>query len=218
MPLSTLAQLFDEGVACCGMTDFDQADPLHVDELVHVERAVEKRRRDFAAGRTCARRSLVQLGLEPSALPANEDRSVRWPTGLVGAITHTEGFAAAAVASGESHVGIGLDAEHRDRVQPHLWKMIATEDEAEWLRDSGDLSIDRSARLFSGKEAFYKAQHAITRDFLGFHDVRYSEPGEGLFEIELIKPVPAIAAFGTRFVGRYAMTPELVLTSLTITR
>ena len=60
--------------------------------------AVEKRRREFATGRACARRALDDLGIAPSAILPGERGAPQWPPGIVGSITHCAGYRAAAVA------------------------------------------------------------------------------------------------------------------------
>src|ERR1700761_3617241 len=72
---------------------------LFPDEEALLGRAVEKRRREFAAGRGCARRALAALGLPPAPLLPGEGGAPRWPDGVVGSITHCAGYAAAAVAA-----------------------------------------------------------------------------------------------------------------------
>ena len=59
----------------------DRADPaaLPVDELRQIERAVPKRRLEFAAGRQLARRLLIEIGHDVDAMPSDADRVPRWP-------------------------------------------------------------------------------------------------------------------------------------------
>src|ERR1700757_4626476 len=58
------------------------------EEARHVEKAVTKRRLEFAAGRRCARLALARLGATPGPILPGEDRTPRWPSALVGSITH----------------------------------------------------------------------------------------------------------------------------------
>ena len=58
------------------LTSPSDAEPLHPDEEAHVARAVDKRRLEFALGRTCARRALARLGVSAPRLASNADRSV----------------------------------------------------------------------------------------------------------------------------------------------
>ncbi|QJQ95373.1 MULTISPECIES: 4'-phosphopantetheinyl transferase [Halomonadaceae] len=73
--------------------------------------AIAKRRAEFIAGRLCARHALRLLDGRDATPDMNDDRSPRWPSDCVGAITHKDGWAAALVAHREAYQGIGLDAE-----------------------------------------------------------------------------------------------------------
>jgi 4'-phosphopantetheinyl transferase EntD len=72
-------------IETCGQDG--EPSPLYPEEAVHVERAVEKRRRDFALGRACARRALAVLDdRPPTAILVGEERAPVWPEGIVGSI------------------------------------------------------------------------------------------------------------------------------------
>ncbi len=134
--------------------------------------ASPKRRREFATGRACARRALARLGFEGGALPRAADRTVVWPAGFVGSITHTEGYCAAAVARSTDYSSIGIDAEGLAQIDVELEKMICLPHERERLERCGAGERRRLATLFfSAKEAFYKWQFPLTGRWLDFHDV-----------------------------------------------
>jgi 4'-phosphopantetheinyl transferase EntD len=78
-----------------------------------LEHAARIRRLDFAAGRHCACRAIVASALadDPGTLPSRDGGSPAWPPGIVGPITHTRGYAAAAVASTTDALCIGIDSE-----------------------------------------------------------------------------------------------------------
>ena len=100
-----------------------QAD-LWPEEAAYVANSVEKRRREFACGRHFVRRCFRALGRPDGPLPANPDRSPRWPDGLVGSITHTDTYCAAAVARADDIAGIGIDVEDLSRFQPELLRYV----------------------------------------------------------------------------------------------
>lgn len=139
---------------------------------------MEKRRREFAAGRQCARSALRQCAVVDFALLNGSDRCPIWPEGIVGSITHADGMAAAVVAPDHRFASVGLDAERRDRVGEDLWSRLFVPAELEWL---GNLEVTRrpgaAALLFSAKEALYKCQYPLTRRWLDFHDVRLKVTG-----------------------------------------
>src|SRR5690349_10170864 len=104
-----IAALFPAGVHGEELTHAEAADPLFDEERTSLARAVEKRRNEFAMGRTAARRALVHMGLPAVALPPNEDRSVAWPETVWGSITHADGLCAAVLGRREEVAGIGID-------------------------------------------------------------------------------------------------------------
>lgn len=212
-----LKALFPEGVAGAELSRFEDAEPLFHEELAYVERAVDKRRQEYALGRTCARRALALLGLPPQPLPANSDRSVRWPEQVWGSITHAEGLCAAVAARRGDLAGIGIDAEVRGRVTPKLWSHIASPREIAWFESARDAALanERATLLFSAKEAFYKAQFCVTRTFVGFHEVEL-EFSDDAFCVRLRNDIGGAFEAGSEFVGRYALLSGHAVTGLCI--
>ena len=81
-----------------------------IDIPASLAKAVDKRLSEFVAGRYCAREALKLLGLtQPPSIGIRPDRGPDRPEGVVGAITHTDGFAWAAVARQRDLRGIGID-------------------------------------------------------------------------------------------------------------
>ena len=103
--------LFPDGVVTVESTDAFSEDALRPEERAGLGRAVEKRRREFAAGRACARRALARLEIADAVLPIGPDRLPAWPAGIVGSITHCAGYCGVAVARRGSILCLGLDAE-----------------------------------------------------------------------------------------------------------
>ncbi len=64
---------------------------LFPEEQAYIAEAVEKRQVEFSTARVLARRALYELGVSPQSLCPNDDRSPRWPAGIIGSITHTDG-------------------------------------------------------------------------------------------------------------------------------
>ena len=183
------------------------ADWLLPSEAACLGRAVASRREEFAAGRACARRALREFGVVDFPLTVAEDRRPVWPEGFVGSITHTEGYCACAVARRESLRSLGIDTERTGRVKPELWPRICGPERA-WLQTlPADQRPVAATLIFSAKEAFYKCQYLLTREYLGFDDAHVeisSWGGEaGDFEVRACKPI-ALAQFTTLpLVGRY---------------
>ncbi len=211
-------RLFPSDVVGVELSDPARAEPLYGEEESVVERAVEKRRVEFALGRTAARKALARLGLPPGPLVQNKDRSVLWPDAAWGSITHADGICAAVATLRTHHAGIGLDAELRGRVKRELWSHIATEREQAWLSENDDVEEQaaRATLLFSAKEAFYKAQFCASRGWVGFHDAELRFADTGDFEVELLIDVGITFQRGQCFQGRWGFLPKHVVTGLVI--
>jgi len=184
-----------------------------------VARAIDRRRREVAAGRSCARRALAMLGAAPAALPADPDRVPRWPDGVVGTITHTRDFCAAAVAWQRDLRGLGLDAERAiASSREEVMRLVATTTEAQWLAglDEAERALG-SALVFSAKEALYKCQFPVTRQMLDFHDVELAlEPSptlSGAGDLTAAFRPGKRAACLPLVTARYAIAGDLVVTA-----
>ena len=71
----------------------DPADlmPLPEEEPL-IARSVAKRRNEFVTVRHCARVAMERLGVPPSPILKGEKGEPRWPDGVVGSLTHCEGY------------------------------------------------------------------------------------------------------------------------------
>ena len=94
---------------------------------------MEKRRREFVTARRCAREALASLGQAPGPIGVGPSREPQWPAGLVGSITHTRGFRAAAVAPQSVVASIGIDAEQNEPLPDGVEKFVSVEGELEML-------------------------------------------------------------------------------------
>jgi len=199
-----LLGLFPPGVAGAELTRLEQAEPLLAEERAGLDRAAPRRLREFAAGRHCAREALAALGEPRAPLPRRADRQPEWPPGIVGSISHSSDYCAAVVARRTTCAGLGFDAEEWGRVTPEIWRRIATPAELAWLRARADDAARYATLLFSAKEAFYKAQYALSQTFVGFQDAELHPARDGAFEIALLRDVPGVGRAGDRFAGRTA--------------
>lgn len=190
------------------------------EEEAFIERAVQKRRREFTAGRSCARLALARLGIEGFALRAAEDRSPIWPPGVVGSITHSGTYCAVAVARAGRIASLGIDAESAEPLKPPLRRFVCTEREqrAHEALPAAPGGTDWAKLTFSAKEAFYKCYYPLARHFLDFKDVELDlRPDEGTFHARIIAE-SAPSAGGVRgFGGSFATDGEYVFTSAVLT-
>jgi 4'-phosphopantetheinyl transferase EntD len=159
LPEGAVAAEIDEAVGA----DEDLVERLYAEELAAIEGAGERRRREFAGGRECARRALALLGHEPCAVPMGEDGAPVWPPGVVGSITHKGSYRAAALARDRELPGLGIDAEPNEPLPAGVLQRIATPQELDavelLLAERPGTAWDRL--LFSAKEATVKALRPV---------------------------------------------------------
>lgn len=166
-----------------------------------MQAAASKRREEFAAGRLCAAEALKTLGIRQSSVGREEGGAPIWPEGVVGSISHTENIAAAVVARANSVTCVGLDIEERGGVASYLWRFLFSEEEFKYLsKFNQDEQDDLATSFFVCKEAFYKAQWPITREWVDFLDVNIVMDGL-LFSVLPRKHKRWVDDFGGAIVG-----------------
>jgi 4'-phosphopantetheinyl transferase EntD len=161
--------------------------PLHPEEESAVARAAPARRREFSAGRWCARAALTGVALTDFPVLRGPNREPVWPPGIVGSITHCPGYCAAAVSRADQLSGIGIDAEV-NRVRDH-WTAAAVCTTGELASFPALRGIDAWLIAFSAKEAVFKLWFPLTGRMLWHHDVTITlDPGVGSFTARLVGP------------------------------
>ena len=203
-------------VAACD-PQIPQPAPLPAEAAGLSERSVDKRRREFAAGRAMARQAMVDLGFPAQPVVIGEKRAPVWPHGLTGSITHTQSCAMAGVARASEFGGIGLDVEEDTPLKPELWDAICSADEQSWMRGQADPG-QMGKLIFSAKEAAYKCQYSISQRYYGF---------DGM-ELEIDMPSARFLArftddqlpfhSGDAIAGRFAIGAGVIVTAATLPR
>ncbi len=206
---TALAGLFPAGTAVATVVIDTNREPVRPAEAATVARAIPARQAEFAAGRAAARTALRALGQPPVAIPAGANREPLWPAGVSGSIAHAAGIAVAALRHGAP---LGLDIESDQQLKADLWPLICSPAELEALP-----AMDRGrhvARVFSAKEAAYKAQFPATGTLLGFDamTVRLSATG---FVARLMRAVGPFAR-GHEFHGRAAQVNGMILSGVAL--
>jgi 4'-phosphopantetheinyl transferase EntD len=183
-----------------------------------VEKAVEKRVREYTIARSCARRALGKLGRPEVPILRGPKRQPLWPDGVVGSITHTRGYCAAAVARADEVLTVGIDAEQHDVLPDGVLGVVTLPEEREMLAalPADDVHWDRI--LFSAKESVYKAWFPLTEKWLGFGDARLIfYPDGNRFSVELLVEPPIVRGEPlTGFEGRFLVRDGFVLTAISI--
>jgi 4'-phosphopantetheinyl transferase EntD len=215
-------QILPSSVAVVATREDIEDVTLFPEEAAIVERAVDKRRREFTTGRACARAALTQLGLEPQAIPTGPRGAPQWPNGVVGSITHCDGLRASAVARTADLATVGIDAERNEPLPVHLLGDIAMPEERPLLemlaREDPRVCWDRL--LFCAKEAVYKAWFPLAERWLGFEDaiVTFDRVGEA-FSARLLVSGPTLNGHElTGFTGRWLVRDGFVLAAIALPR
>jgi 4'-phosphopantetheinyl transferase EntD len=199
-------------------THEDLEGALYPEEECVVGRAVEKRRREFTTARACAREALAQLGQPHQAIPSGEKGEPLWPAGIVGSITHCDGYRACAVARAGDLVTVGVDAEPNQPLPDGLLGDIALPEEQEWLRylarQAPEAHWDRL--LFSIKESIYKAWFPLAQRWLGFEDAVVAiDRQQQSFTAHLLVPGPFLGGRELRrFRGTWLVAEGLILAAI----
>ena len=181
-----------------------------------LDHAVEKRRREFSAGRSAARAALLKLGWAETRVPVGTDRNPLWPADIVGSITHTAGLAVAVVARNYAVRAVGLDLELREAVNQPLWRSILTPHETDYVSAKPpDQQACTATLIFSAKESFYKMQFPLTARWVDFQEAEVTiSEAAGEFELTCSQ-TPVIDRLKKRkFSGRYATGPDFTLTAM----
>ena len=156
-----------------------------------VARAVAKRQAEYLAGRVCAREGLMRATGQPVVPVLGDDQAPVWPTGCVGSITHTQGWAAAVIGQQQDYAGLGLDAETimpDERALP-LCRQILTSSEQE--RFSAELASQAGFFItlaFCLKETLFKALYPLVqRRFYFEHAELLSWQPDGRARLRLLE-------------------------------
>lgn len=219
--MGLLSELYDAPVETAEVDpSVSPVDELLPEEAALLERAAPSRRLEFRAGRHCARLALSRLGSAGPVLRAS-DRSPIWPEGIVGSIAHTrtEGraFCGAAAARADAVSALGLDVEIDAPLETKLWRRILRPAEEVWILAQPEPDRGFWAMLvFSAKEAVYKCQYPLSRQFLEFSDVELgAKPGQREFSAKLLRAAPPYET-GHEFVGRYTRKSGIIASGVAL--
>ena len=211
-----LASILPSDVKVAGVPiDSAHEDMFAVERLV-ISRAVDKRRREFSAGRAYARLALAAWGCPPQPIPVSANRVPLWPKGYVGSISHSNDLCAAVVAKTEVYAALGLDIESAAPLPVDLQDMICRREEQFCRSIPG---CDLAKLLFVAKEAVFKAYYPLTGIFLDFHDVVIEvDSANTSFEATLIDHEKRHVSANRPLVGRFGALDAHIVAVVTIAR
>ena len=142
-------------------------EPLPPESACLSPRAIDKRRREFAAGRHAAHQAMQMLDHPVAPVLLAKDRSPIWPDGLIGGLTHTRSCAVAVLGRHGAIRAVGVDAEEDTPLKDALLAEICSDRERAWLATQTD-PLRLAKLIFSAKEAAYKCQYRLSETLFGF--------------------------------------------------
>lgn len=160
-----------------------------------LSRAVPKRQAEFLAGRITAHEALRRLGVDAGDIGRGRFGEPLWPEGVRGALTHSKGFVAAWLTTGDWQPG--LDAEHMPRpsaIEAIRAGVLTDAERAQSLTDREHVA------LFSAKEALFKALFPQVGAWFGFTAAELDGPiTETHLRLQLTAPLADGLGKGARF-------------------
>jgi 4'-phosphopantetheinyl transferase EntD len=192
-------------------------------ERLSLGQAADKRRREFIAGRACARLALTRLGAPVAAIPSGHHGEPLWPAGVVGSITHCPGYRACAAARLEAVASLGIDAEPNVPLPDGVLQKVAFGRERKRVAERSSTThggdrVDLPRLLFSAKEAVYKAWFPLAERWLAFRDVDLSiDLSRAEFRAKLLVAGPIVdGARLTEFAGRWVVEDGIIGTAIVV--
>jgi enterobactin synthetase component D len=144
--------------------------------------AVKKRRDEFEAGRCAARAALGKLGVAPCPILREESGLPIWPEGVVGSITHSAALCLAVCAKVSDARAVGIDVELVGRLHRRLWRLTFSGDEVRAIEACSDVALAASI-AYSAKEAYQKAQFAVSGRAMGYRSMRVTAADDGTLAV-----------------------------------
>ncbi|CAN5823124.1 4'-phosphopantetheinyl transferase [soil metagenome] len=194
--------------------------PLPEEEPL-IAKSVAKRRNEFITVRYCARLALADIGVPPVPILKGDKGEPCWPDGVVGSLTHCEGYRGAVVGRRAQVRSVGIDAEPHGVLPKGVLDAISLPVERHAMSTlSGQLHWDRI--LFCAKEATYKAWFPLTHRWLGFEDahITFTVDGAGssgsFVSTILIDPAAEHGPPLSTLSGRWSVADGLVLTAIVL--
>jgi 4'-phosphopantetheinyl transferase EntD len=201
-------------------TDPPELTPLPEEEPL-IAKSVAKRRKEFITVRHCARKALSELGVSPAPILKGDKGEPCWPDGVVGSLTHCEGYRGAAVGRHGDIRSMGIDAEPHGVLPNGVLDAISLPEERTGIGAlPGGLHWDRI--LFCAKEATYKAWYPVTHRWLGFEDAHItfdvddSGTAGGFVSRILIDPATLSGPPLETVSGRWSVRDGLALTAIVL--
>jgi len=165
-------KLLKEKIYFCATDTPVSPDCLHRKELLHIKNANEKRQKEYATVRQCAKKLLSALNIKTDYILSDDNNAPVWPDGICGSLSHSNTAYCAVIAKKENYNSIGIDIEDRSRkISPGAVKFFVNPDEEKFINridDNFDLIIKI---IFSAKESIFKLIYPLIKKKFYFKDV-----------------------------------------------
>jgi len=214
-----LASVLPRGFATAVCVGSPSPEPLFPGEAALVSAAVDRRRIEFARGRSCARHAMALLGAPAAPILATPQRAPIWPAGLVGSISHASEHCCAAIGWSDNWAAVGVDVEDLQPIDSDVERNILSPAERSAL-ERLDRRIPWACVVFSIKEAMYKLWNPLMTCWLDFRDaVVRLDPDARRFELSVIgQPAPSIPPALRRIEGRFDIVGLHVVSAVALPR
>jgi 4'-phosphopantetheinyl transferase EntD len=213
-----IEKLFSNQVVALNATQGMWEGNLYPEEQECIRKAVPKRRREFTAGRLCAREVLLRLGFGNFPLLVGPDRAPLWPKNIVGSISHCSNLCVVAATKDKRIKGLGVDVEVAGPLDIAVKELVCTKKEKLWIANTQPLiGSDLAKIIFSAKESLYKSLFSFTRTPLDFMDFQVEIDAQtNEFDVELFNEQATEFLKQYNLIGRYFCSADFVFTGVEI--
>ena len=190
-------------------------------EETHITKAVEKRKREFRAGRHCAHAAINAL-LNSNAndqipIKVAASRKPCWPDGIVGSISHSGSHCSAIAANSTKYLSLGHDVEKAKELESNVHKMICTTTELAFIAKHSASGLPLTTIIFSAKESIHKTYSPINGHMLDFLDAEIEIDLENQrFKANIINPEPHPKVEIPCLTGSFAISGGYIYTGIYI--
>ena len=209
-----LSQLFPSSAVVVQATPDMWRTPLCREEELLIEDAIEKRQREFRAGRHAAHQALERLDAPWGPLLRGEQRQPIWPAGYLGSITHCRDACVAVCAKSDELVGLGVDVEPLKPLPKGVERYVHTPEESSAMESLGTLP---ERLVFSAKESIYKCYHPMVGQHIGFQSVSVEfDPDNRTFKFQPTESSTFPFPTDLHFHGKYLIDSNHIYTGCSL--
>ncbi len=187
-----------------------------------LNRAVNKRRSEYLAGRFCAQQSLSLLGRKTPRLdiPSGKNREPIWPEGIIASIAHSANTAICVATDVADVIGLGVDIENEmlSDIADMVSQRIVLEEEERLIRSRFPAYNQGLTVLFSAKESAFKAMHRSIGRIFDFTALRGVVIDEEKVVFSVVEPLSDDFGFGIEIPVNFEIIDSEILTLCCLTR